>query len=78
MDEHGHPIPLEYQGARVPTQMNELGAAGAPGRGGWFNPDSKDIADRAEEIEHRNAIEKKEMFERLQEANRREIEGDDK
>ncbi len=78
VDEHGHPIPLEYQGARVPTQMNELGAAGAPGRGGWFNPDSKDIADRAEEIEHRNAIEKKEMFERLQEANRREIEGDDK
>ena len=78
VDEHGHPIPLEYQGARVPTQMNELGAAGAPGRGGWFNPDSKDITDRAEEIEHRNAIEKKEMFERLQEANRREIEGDDK
>lgn len=78
VDEHGHPIPLEYQGARVPTQMNELGAAGAPGRGGWFTPDSKDIADRAEEIEHRNAIEKKEMFERLQEANRREIEGDDK
>src|SRR6201990_51491 len=33
VDEHGHPIPLEYQGAAVPKRMNKLGAAGAPGSG---------------------------------------------
>lgn len=74
VDEHGHPVPLEYQGAYVPHHLNELGAAGAPGRGSWFKPDSQEIADRAEEIEHRNHVEQKEMFERLQDANRRSIE----
>ncbi|GAB3903924.1 hypothetical protein GCM10029964_096630 [Kibdelosporangium lantanae] len=29
-DEHGHPLPLPYQGAPVPKKMNKLGAAGAP------------------------------------------------
>ncbi|WP_426716723.1 cytochrome bc complex cytochrome b subunit [Corynebacterium auriscanis] len=77
VDEHGHPIPLEYQGAYVPHQMNELGAAGLPGRGSWFSPDSQDIADRAAEVEHRNHVEQKEMFERLQGANRRSIENDE-
>jgi ubiquinol-cytochrome c reductase cytochrome b subunit len=28
VDEHGHAIPLAYQGAAVPKRMNELGAAG--------------------------------------------------
>jgi ubiquinol-cytochrome c reductase cytochrome b subunit len=28
VDEHGHPIPLAYQGAAVPKKMNQLGAAG--------------------------------------------------
>jgi len=74
VDEHGHAIPLEYQGAYVPTQPNDLGAAGKPGRGGWFSPDSPEIAEKAQEIEHRNALERKQMFERLQEANRAEIE----
>ena len=77
VDEHGHPIPLEYQGAYVPHLMNELGAAGAPGRGSWFSPDSQDIADRAAEVEHRNHVEQKEMFERLQDANRRSLENGD-
>ena len=58
--------------------MNELGAAGAPGRGSWFSPDSQDIADRAADVEHRNHIEQKEMFERLQDANRRSIEEGDR
>ncbi|MDV6012712.1 cytochrome bc complex cytochrome b subunit [Haloechinothrix sp. LS1_15] len=30
VDEHGHAIPLEYQGAPVPKKMNELGTAGKP------------------------------------------------
>jgi ubiquinol-cytochrome c reductase cytochrome b subunit len=33
VDEHGHPIPLEYQGAPVPKRMNKLGYGGAPGEG---------------------------------------------
>ncbi|WP_018685723.1 cytochrome b [Actinokineospora enzanensis] len=39
VDEHGHPIPLEYQGAPVPKKMNKLGSAGAPVQGSWLTPD---------------------------------------
>lgn len=71
VDEHGHPIPLEYQGAYVPKTMNELGAAGQPGRGSFFSPDSPEIVEKAERIEEANHAEQKEMFERLNEENRR-------
>src|ERR1700737_4905983 len=33
VDDHGHPIPLEYEGAPVPNKMNKLGYGGAPGEG---------------------------------------------
>ncbi|MGH3801142.1 MAG: cytochrome bc1 complex cytochrome b subunit, partial [Pseudonocardiaceae bacterium] len=36
VDAHGHPIPLEYQGATVPQRMNQLGSAGAPVPGSLF------------------------------------------
>lgn len=39
VDEHGHPIPLEYQGAPVPKKMNELGFAGKPVSGSFLTPD---------------------------------------
>ncbi len=39
VDDHGHPIPLEYQGAPVPKKMNKLGSAGAPVQGSWLTPD---------------------------------------
>src|ERR1700731_4718299 len=39
VDEHGHPIPLEYQGAAVPKRMNKLGSAGAPGSGSFLPAD---------------------------------------
>jgi ubiquinol-cytochrome c reductase cytochrome b subunit len=39
VDDHGHPIPLEYQGARVPKRMNQLGSAGSPLPGSIFRPD---------------------------------------
>ncbi|WP_007025858.1 cytochrome bc1 complex cytochrome b subunit [Saccharomonospora iraqiensis] len=39
VDEHGHPIPLEYQGASVPKKMNKLGTAGKPVPGSWITPD---------------------------------------
>lgn len=76
VDEHGHPIPLEYQGAYVPKTMNALGAAGAPGRGGWFSPDPQDIADEAARIEDENHHQRTQMFRDLEARNaeaRREL-----
>ncbi|MBC2680940.1 cytochrome b [Corynebacterium anserum] len=75
IDEHGHAIPLEYEGAYVPKTLNELGFAGAPGRGSWFSPDPQDIVDQAEDIEHRNHKELKDMYSKLTEKNRKELEG---
>ncbi|WP_067675193.1 cytochrome bc1 complex cytochrome b subunit [Nocardia miyunensis] len=39
VDGHGHPIPLEYQGAVVPKKMNKLGWAGKPGAGSFLRAD---------------------------------------
>ncbi len=39
VDEHGHPTPLDYQGAPLPKKMNKLGSAGSPGPGSLFRPD---------------------------------------
>lgn len=46
VDEHGHPIPLEYAGAPLPKRMNKLGSGGAPGRGSFLtaDPASEDAA----------------------------------
>ncbi|MBL1077757.1 cytochrome bc complex cytochrome b subunit [Nocardia sp. 2] len=39
VDSHGHPIPLEYQGAPVPKKMSKLGSAGKPGTGSFLFAD---------------------------------------
>lgn len=39
VDDHGHPIPLEYQGTPLPKKMNKLGSAGSPGRGSFLTAD---------------------------------------
>jgi ubiquinol-cytochrome c reductase cytochrome b subunit len=39
VDEHGHPIALEYQGSPVPKKMNKLGSAGEPVSGSLLTPD---------------------------------------
>jgi ubiquinol-cytochrome c reductase cytochrome b subunit len=39
VDDHGHPIPLPYQGAAVPKKMNKLGTAGRPVVGTLLTPD---------------------------------------
>ncbi|MCW2654822.1 MAG: menaquinol-cytochrome reductase cytochrome b subunit [Mycobacterium sp.] len=39
VDEHGHPIELEYQGAPVPKRINKLGYGGAPGTGSLLRAD---------------------------------------
>ena len=39
IDEDGHPVPLEYQGAPVPVKMNKLGSGGSPGSGSFLFAD---------------------------------------
>ena len=57
VDEHGHAIPLEYQGAALPKRMNKLGSAGAPGTGSFLSADPvsehEAITEAAHAAEHR-------------------------
>ena len=39
VDDDGHPVPLEYQGAPVPVKMNKLGSGGSPGSGSFLFAD---------------------------------------
>jgi quinol---cytochrome-c reductase cytochrome b subunit len=57
LDEHGHPIPLEYQGAAVPKRMNKLGSAGVPGTGSFLTADP--ISEHEELTEAAHASERK-------------------
>ncbi|WP_062988769.1 cytochrome bc1 complex cytochrome b subunit [Nocardia anaemiae] len=52
VDEHGHPMPLAYQGAAIPKKMNKLGSAGKPGTGSFLRPDPAAESERYFEIEH--------------------------
>jgi ubiquinol-cytochrome c reductase cytochrome b subunit len=52
VDEHGHPLPLEYQGAAVPKRMNKLGSAGAPGSGSFLTADPLSENDALTEAAH--------------------------
>jgi ubiquinol-cytochrome c reductase cytochrome b subunit len=73
VDDHGHPVPLEYQGAPVPKRMNKLGSAGAPVPGSMFRPDPADetaALERARAEEHADAHEseaRKELTDRSEE-----------
>ncbi|WP_067885469.1 cytochrome bc1 complex cytochrome b subunit [Nocardia vaccinii] len=57
VDEDGHPIPLEYQGAAIPKKMNRLGLSGKPGLGSFLRADPQveatqlEAADRNREHE---------------------------
>lgn len=57
VDEHGHPIPLEYQGAALPKRMNKLGSAGVPGSGSFLFADPIEeheaLAEAAHAAEHK-------------------------
>jgi len=50
IDHHGHPVPLDYQGASVPKKMNQLGSAGTPIKGFWSPKDDAGRLDVHEEI----------------------------
>ncbi|WP_228000908.1 cytochrome bc1 complex cytochrome b subunit [Nocardia australiensis] len=52
VDDHGHPVPLEYQGAPVPKKMSKLGSAGKPGTGSFLRADPWQESEQAFEIEH--------------------------
>jgi ubiquinol-cytochrome c reductase cytochrome b subunit len=52
VDEHGHPIPLEYQGAPVPVKMNKLGSGGSPGSGSFLYADPAAEAEALSEAAH--------------------------
>ncbi|MCU1640515.1 MAG: cytochrome bc complex cytochrome b subunit [Nocardia sp.] len=51
VDAHGHPVPLEYQGATVPRKMNQLGIAGRPGTGSFFRADPAEERDQNATVE---------------------------
>ncbi|BDY31904.1 cytochrome bc1 complex cytochrome b subunit [Mycolicibacterium mageritense] len=52
VDDHGHPIPLEYQGAPLPKRMNKLGSGGAPGTGSFLFADPTVEHDALTEAAH--------------------------
>ncbi|KAA8884003.1 ubiquinol-cytochrome c reductase cytochrome b subunit [Nocardia colli] len=52
VDDHGHPIPLEYQGATVPKKMSKLGSAGKPGTGSFLRADPWQESEQHFETEH--------------------------
>src|SRR6478752_5958561 len=59
VDDHGHPLPLEYQGAAVPKRMNKLGFAGAPGSGTFLTADS--LSENEQLVEAAHAAERKSL-----------------
>jgi ubiquinol-cytochrome c reductase cytochrome b subunit len=52
VDEDGHPIPLEYQGAALPKRMNKLGSGGSPGSGSFLFADPAEEHEALAESEH--------------------------
>jgi ubiquinol-cytochrome c reductase cytochrome b subunit len=52
VDQHGHPLGLDYQGAPVPKRMNKLGLAGEPGTGSFLTADPAAENDLLTEREH--------------------------
>ncbi|MEU4343581.1 cytochrome bc complex cytochrome b subunit [Nocardia sp. NPDC023852] len=67
VDEHGHPIPLEYQGAPVPKKMSKLGAAGKPGTGSFLRADPRQESERNRSLEHEEERKQLAVLRRYQE-----------
>ena len=73
VDEHGHPVPLEYAGAQVPKQLNQLGFADSETQG-IFAPDDPALMSRVHEIHEENHREEADMYRNLNAANIRDDE----
>ncbi|MGO4617955.1 cytochrome b, partial [Nocardia sp. 2YAB30] len=67
VDDHGHPIPLEYQGAPVPKKMSKLGAAGKPGTGSFLRADPRQESERNRSLEHEEERKQLAVLRRYQE-----------
>lgn len=66
VDEHGHAVPLEYGGGRVPKQMNQLGFADSETVGA-FSPADNSITERIRDVNEENHREEVETLRRLEE-----------
>ena len=62
VDEHGHAIPLAYQGGVVPKKMNKLGSAGRPGRGSLLRPDPIEETQALDAAEHHGESEQRRIL----------------
>ncbi|MDN5858444.1 MAG: cytochrome bc complex cytochrome b subunit [Pseudonocardia sp.] len=49
VDDHGHAVPLSYQGAPVPKRMNQLGMGGSAVPGSLLTPDDPDETEHLEQ-----------------------------
>ncbi|MGN5240625.1 MULTISPECIES: cytochrome bc1 complex cytochrome b subunit [unclassified Rhodococcus (in: high G+C Gram-positive bacteria)] len=75
VDDHGHPIPLEYQGATVPKRMNRLGSAGKPGAGSWWSADPADESAALEAAHHESEAELRTILKEYQDRIHSEADG---
>ena len=66
VDDHGHAIPLPYEGAAVPKRMNKLGSSGAPGTGSIMVADPPEQQKRNVEFEHEQEREEIDALRELQ------------
>ncbi|GAA4678671.1 cytochrome b [Gordonia humi] len=66
VDDHGHPIPLPYEGAPLPKRMNKLGSAGSPGTGTVLVPDSQEEQAQNVRIAHEQHEAEKKALQELQ------------
>lgn len=69
VDSHGHPEPLEYEGARVPKRMNQLGYSGSPGSGSLLKADPADEQHHSAHQHHENVQRSLQELQKLQDEN---------
>ena len=66
VDEHGHPVPLDYAGAPVPKRLNQLGFADSETIG-KFKPAELGVSERVRDAQRENHHEEIETLRKLEE-----------
>ncbi|MFD6897252.1 cytochrome bc complex cytochrome b subunit [Rhodococcus sp. NPDC060086] len=77
VDDHGHPLPLDYQGATVPKRMNRLGSAGKPGAGSWWSADPAGESAALEAAHHESEAELRTILKEYQDRIHSDADGDE-
>jgi ubiquinol-cytochrome c reductase cytochrome b subunit len=77
VDDHGHPLTLDYQGATVPLRLIRLGCAGKPGLGSWWSADPADEAAALEAAHHESEAELRTILKEYQDRVHSEADGED-